>query len=273
MKRIRLAAIFGSFLFGAGMAGCGNPAGGTASAITSVAGNELSGEQLAMADGSGAGADDHAGKCGRNELDRLTALLGLSADQVTQIQKILDDTRQALKDLRAGVRAGTVTKADAEIKAKALHDQEKQQILALLSADQQAKFNAMRDHHGEPFDLARLAQALGLSADQQAKIKDLLTGTRIQIDAINAQAEAGTLSEADARTQIKQLLDAQLAAVKALLTADQIAKLPPDLGGAGGHGDGDRGGPGGDHGPGGGGGPGDNDGDGPGAGGGPGGRR
>src|SRR5690349_2616086 len=67
MKSMKLAVLFGAFLFSTGV-GCGavDSTSATASDITNVASNDVAGEQVANADGSGMGAMDHAGPCGRS---------------------------------------------------------------------------------------------------------------------------------------------------------------------------------------------------------------
>ena len=56
-----------------------------------VRGSDVSSEQLALADGDGAGARDKAGPIGRTELDRLKVLLDLSApSSVAELENATD---------------------------------------------------------------------------------------------------------------------------------------------------------------------------------------
>lgn len=227
MKTTKRTLWIGAILFSLGL-GCGNDASSsqTVNADTlAVSGSAVSGEQLALPDCDGKGAMDKAGPVQRNELDDLKALLNLTADQIAQVQPILDAARSALEDLRAQVKAGTVTPADAQAKVKSIHDAEKSQILALLTPDQQAKFTAMRDHHADIFDLNRLTDALDLSADQVSQISVIQSATEAKVNAIHAQVEAGTLSKDDAKTQLDQIREDTKTAIDAVLTADQKAKL------------------------------------------------
>lgn len=231
MKTSKISLFFGAVIFslsmgGFGATGCGNiDTSSLGSDVLAVTGADMSGEQLALPDGDGGCARDKAGRVGRDELSRLESLLGLSADQVAAIQPILDATRVALEDLRAQVKAGTLSPADAKVKGKALHDDEKAQIMAVLTAEQQAKFVDMRDHHHGPFDVKKLAEVLGLSADQVTTIEGLFTAAEAKINDLHAQVEAGTLTPDAARPQIDQIRKDTKDAVAAVLTDAQRAQL------------------------------------------------
>lgn len=227
MKTTKRTVFIGAILFSLGL-GCGNDSAGSLTVnadVLAVSGSSVSGEQLALPDCNGGGAMDKAGPVQRNELEDLKNLLGLSADQVAQVQPILDATRVALEELRAQVKAGTVTKADAQSQVKALHDAQKAQILALLTPEQQAKFSTMREHHADRFDLSRLTDVLALSADQVSQISVIQSATEAKVNDIHAQVEAGTLSKDDARTQLDQIRKDTQSAIEAVLTAEQKAKL------------------------------------------------
>lgn len=226
MKTTKRTAWVGSLIFSLGMA-CGNVDSGSAVGATSLAvtGSDISGEQLALPDGDGPCAKDGAGQVMPSELDHLTTLLGLIADQIAQLQPILDAMRTALESVRAQVKAGTLSPADARAQVRELHEQQKAQILALLTPAQQAKFTQMRDHHCGPFDIARLTAALGLSADQASQLSSLMSAAQAQVNDLHAQVEAGTLALADAHVQIEQIHAATQAAIKDVLTAEQQALL------------------------------------------------
>ena len=57
----------------------------------------------------------------------------------------------------------------------------------------------MREHHCGPFDITKLADALGLSADQVTQIQAITSASQDKVNAVNAQVEAGTLSKDEAR--------------------------------------------------------------------------
>lgn len=216
---------FGALLLSLGM-GCGTAdSSSLGSDAFAVTGSDVAGEQLALPDGDGAGARDRAGRVQRSELERLTSLLSLTEDQIAQIQPILDATRTALEDVRAQVRAGSLSAADAKAKVKALHDEQKAKIMALLTPEQQAKFGEMRKHHCGPFDVQRMAEVLGLSDEQVSAIGDLMSGAQAKISDLHAQVEAGTLTIDEAHAQIDSIHKTTRDAINALLTAEQLAKL------------------------------------------------
>ena len=224
MKTSRLTLWLGAVLFSLGI-GCGSADTGIGSDALAVTGSDVNGEQLALPDGDGPGARDKAGPVAGDELGRLTSLLGLSADQVAQIKPILEATRQALDEVRAQVRAGSLSPEDAKAKVKSLHDAQKAQILALLTPEQQAKFSEMRAHHCGPFDLKRLTDALGLSSDQVSQIGALMSAAQQKSSEIHAQVEAGTLSLDAAHTELDQIRKDTQAAIQGVLTAEQQAEL------------------------------------------------
>ena len=223
MKTSLSLGFVSALLFGLGI-GCGDSLS-LGSDVMAITGGSLSGEQLALPDCDGAGARNHAGRTQLSELDELTSLLALSADQVAQIQPIFDATRAKAEDIRAQVQAGTLSKEEGRAQIKALHDAQNAQIMALLTPDQQTKFASMRDHHHGPFDLTKLKDAIGLSDDQVSQISALQDAAQSKISDLHAQVEAGTLSTDDAHTQIEQIRQDTMTQVKAVLSADQQAML------------------------------------------------
>lgn len=226
MRTTKRTAWLGAILFSLGI-GCGSAADDSqvASDVLAVSGSNVNGEQFALPDGDGAGARDRAGPVQKSELAQLALLLGLSPDQIAAIQPILDATRAALEDVRAQVKAGVLSEADARARVKALHDNEKDQLLALLTPEQQTKFTAMREHHRDAFDLVKLTAALSLSDDQVGQISAIQHAARTKLEEIHTQVEDGTLSQQDAHIQVDQIRRDSQTAIEAVLTAAQKAEL------------------------------------------------
>lgn len=224
MKTTLKLGILGALVFGLGI-GCGDMSSAVSEDVLAIVGGSLGGEQLALPDGDGPGARDHAGPSQRTELEDLVSILGLSTEQVAQIQPILDATRVAAEEIRAKVRAGTLGKEEGCAQIKALRDAQKTKIMALLTPEQQAKFGTMRTHHHGPFDPSKLKDVLGLSDEQVSQVSALQAASQSKISDLHAQVEAGTLSALEARTQIEQIKQDTMAQVRALLTADQQAEL------------------------------------------------
>lgn len=226
MGTTKRTAWLGAILFSFGI-GCGSAADGSqvASDVLAVSGSNVNGEQFALPDGDGSGARDRAGPVQKSELAQLTLLLNLSQDQIAAIQPILDATRAALEDVRAQVKAGVLSEADARARVKALHDTEKDQLLSLLTLEQQTKFTAMREHHCDAFDLVKLTAALSLSDDQVGQIRAIQHAAKTKLEEIHTQVEAGTLSQQDAHIQADQVRMDSQTAIESVLTAEQKAEL------------------------------------------------
>ena len=88
-----------------------------------------------------AGAE-HKGPRG-DRLKELTEKLALTDDQVAKIKPILADELQAMKALKEDT---TIEKKDKRAKMMEIRKSHADQILAILTPDQQAKFKAMMDH-------------------------------------------------------------------------------------------------------------------------------
>jgi Spy/CpxP family protein refolding chaperone len=93
----------------------------------------------------------HGGMRG-NHVDFLTKKLDLTPDQVTQVKAIDEDTWKQMKALREDT---SVAGPDKRAKMMDIHKASQDKIRALLTADQQTKFDALqaqmrerREHHG-----------------------------------------------------------------------------------------------------------------------------
>ncbi len=89
---------------------------------------------------------------GEHQLEFLTKKLDLTADQVTQVKAIDADTSSQMKALHEDT---TVAGADKRAKMMDIHKASQAKIRALLTPDQQTKFDALqaemrerRENHG-----------------------------------------------------------------------------------------------------------------------------
>lgn len=232
--RVRLAAFIGVCFLSVSV-GCGtrqsNPlSSGTnglsdaalAEAITTVTANSIASEVLALSEETPL-APSPAGE--RPRLDRLKEALGLTDDQVAQIQQIIEATRQAIQSIRQQVRASTLTRQQAHEQIRALHEQQKAQVEAVLTPEQRQLFAELRTEHDRQFNLRRLQQALSLTDDQVAQIEQIMKTTWTQVQEIKRQVEAGTLTPEQARAQIQALHQSEKAQLEGVLTADQLARF------------------------------------------------
>ncbi len=94
-----------------------------------------------------AGAGDHKGARGgspEQRLAELTKKLDLTDDQVAKIKPILKDEAEALKALKEDTSVDKEAKRPKMMEIRKSHQD---QILAILTPDQQAKLKAMREQH------------------------------------------------------------------------------------------------------------------------------
>jgi len=92
---------------------------------------------------SPAGGSDHKGPRG-DRLKELSDKLGLTDDQKAKIKPILLDEAQAIKALREDT---SVDKEARRAKIMEIHKAHVDQINAILTPEQQAKFKAGREQH------------------------------------------------------------------------------------------------------------------------------
>jgi protein CpxP len=82
----------------------------------------------------GAGMEEH-------QLEMLTKRLNLTPDQVTQVKAIDDDTMKQAQAVRADT---SLSRDDKRAKMMSLHKEAQDKIRALLTADQQTKYDALQ---------------------------------------------------------------------------------------------------------------------------------
>jgi protein CpxP len=89
------------------------------------------------------------GRMGEHQVEFLTKKLSLTPDQVTQVKAIDDDSRKQMMALRDDT---STAGPDRRSKMMDIHKASQSKIRALLTADQQTKFDAleaeMREHRG-----------------------------------------------------------------------------------------------------------------------------
>jgi len=77
---------------------------------------------------------------------RLADFLNLTDDQVAQIKAFMQTRKDELQSIREQVEAGMLTREEARTQLQALRKSERDQITALLNADQLVKFNSLQQH-------------------------------------------------------------------------------------------------------------------------------
>ena len=174
----------------------------------------------------------HDGGHGKGDpVAMLTAALDLTADQQTQVKAIFETTHAQAKAVSDDT---TLSQDDRMAKMKELHEAAFAKVRALLTPDQQKKFDEMQqrpphgqgmlDHgHGPMGDpVAKLTAALNLTADQQTQVKAIFETMHPQMEGIEDDT---TLSQDARMAKMSELRDATHAKVRALLTPDQLPKF------------------------------------------------
>ncbi len=169
--------------------------------------------QFVLAAPQGAGGAGGTGKPG-GRLEMLTQALGLTTDQQAKVKPILDTEREQIKAVLTAdqlAKLGTLMKsgtppqgdplqtlglsADQQAKIHAIHKTANDAIRALLTPDQQTKLDALLPAPPQDPRLAQLTQALTLTTDQQAQAKPIFDNERTQIKAVLTADQQAKLEE------------------------------------------------------------------------------
>ncbi|RQW83611.1 MAG: hypothetical protein EHM79_15730 [Geobacter sp.] len=173
-----------------------------------------------------------------SHLAKMATCLNLTEDQKAKIKPLLEENFKAKQAVRADKN---LTRDQRRAKMKELRVTLHDQLKPLLTTEQNSKVANMwtapghhwkgkkgymkARHHGKNFrmdptkHLARMTACLGLSADQQAKIKLILEENFKEKQALRADT---TLTRDQRRTKMKELRVQMHEKVKPLLTPDQL---------------------------------------------------
>lgn len=148
--------------------------------------------------------------------------LGLTADQKTSLKAIGKQTEASVKAVRANT---ALTPEQQRTQIVALRDAARTQMRALLTPEQQAKFDDLTSHprrmhamvqHRER--MAALADKLGLTDAQRARIADIRKATHASIQPILANQE---LTHEQKFAKVRDLREAARQEVRGVLTPAQ----------------------------------------------------
>jgi Spy/CpxP family protein refolding chaperone len=173
-----------------------------------------------------------------SRLKLLNRNLNLSKEQQEKIKPILEEEYKQLEALRGN---DTLNRDDRNTKLQALVQASSDKIKPLLTAEQQAKYEQIKQTIRErrlqnkgnravpPLSvkdaerrLNRLTRDLTLTKEQQDKIKPILDEETAQLDALRGN---DTVSREERRTKLQTLNQATAEKIKPLLTADQQKKF------------------------------------------------
>lgn len=140
--------------------------------------------------------------------------LGLTADQKAKLESIKADFRSQ----RQAVTADKSLTPDArKARLREIRSNERAQINQVLTPAQQQQLRDLMKARK-----AKMAEALGLTPDQQAQIKSIRQSSRADIKAVMADQ---TLTPVAKAAKIREIRTATKAKIDALLTPEQRAKV------------------------------------------------
>ena len=153
------------------------------------------------------------------------ANLNLTDDQKAKMKSINKDTREQMEAIQ---KDDQLSKEAAQDKMAAIRKDREEKIQAVLTDDQKAQLQKAKDNAaakgadaGKKHD-ARLQQQLNLSDDQRAKLAESRKANMEKIQAIRNDA---SLTDDQKKEQIKDLMKAQKANMKSVLTDEQREKM------------------------------------------------
>jgi Spy/CpxP family protein refolding chaperone len=170
-------------------------------------------------------------------LDLMTRNLGLTAEQREKIKPILTEENAQLDALRGN---DTLTRDERRTRLQQLNQATYDQIRPILTPEQQKRHEAIRKKitenrskkrstrpgpnpgENDPENrLRRLTEDLGLSPEQQEKIKPILADEYRQLEAMRGNDSYNRESR---RARLQQLIDTTSGKMKPILTPEQQKK-------------------------------------------------
>lgn len=148
-----------------------------------------------------------------------TASTAQEKPQLSQEQrKQMGELRMAARDQAAIIRNDkTLTDDQKQAKLKELREKNHEQMKSVLTPEQQKAF-AERRSAGR----ARFAEKLGLTPEQQSKMKELFGSTHQQRQAVLKDT---SLTNEQKQAQLSQLRQTSKAQLATILTPEQLAKF------------------------------------------------
>jgi Spy/CpxP family protein refolding chaperone len=150
--------------------------------------------------------------------------LNLTEAQKTELKAQRESAKAQLQAIKAD---GSLTDAQKAEKAKAIHQEQKTKMQALLTAEQKTKLEEGRkvakERGKEMGEKKKQAyKDLNLTSEQSAKLKANREASKAKMDAIRNNS---SLTEEQKKAQIKELKKTSKADMKNILTAEQIQKM------------------------------------------------
>ncbi len=167
-------------------------------------------------------SDNRQAYRGGHNLDKLN----LTDDQKAQIKTLNESFRQQMQDLN---KSSNLSADEQKEKRQALAKEHKEKMNAILTAAQRQQALEMRkefrdgnkgEMHSRRFE--EMTKDLNLTPEQSAKMKDLNTALRNNIQSIHQNT---ALSQEEKKEQMKSLMKKHKADMETLLTNEQKEQL------------------------------------------------
>jgi hypothetical protein len=155
-------------------------------------------------------------------MQMMAKYLGLKSNQESQIKTIWKASAQNIKAIRQN---SNFTPAQKKKQIQIAMQATRQQVLAVLTPDQQAKWTKMMSRHRVADRLLMLrwiGKQLGLNSAQKQNIKPILQDAMQQAKAVRQDT---SLTPASKKTKIEGIREAALTQIRGQLTPAQSAKL------------------------------------------------
>jgi Spy/CpxP family protein refolding chaperone len=156
-----------------------------------------------------ASEDDVIEQISEEEILSASHFSDLSDDQKARLRAALQEARQALAAIRADLRAGTITREEARVRARQVHDALIEKLESLLTEEQLERLRNRHDR-GDALTPEQLRQIHALRQDLAAFARSL-----------RDQVHDGTLTAEEAREELRAAVRRFNAAVCGILNAGQ----------------------------------------------------
>ncbi len=200
--------------------------------------------------GMGRESDSHGP--GPDMLDRVADELDLTAEQQAALDALRDEIRQTMQDHREQCRSSETPREECRGQAAALHEQFRARLAEILTPEQLAELEELRNARradrmeemqagaDERLDRAVgfLVKTLDLDDSQAAAVREIMDATHEQIQTLHESVRNDETERDAVREQGDRIRDETAASIRALLSEDQAAVFDALAGFLPGHGPG-----------------------------------
>jgi Spy/CpxP family protein refolding chaperone len=171
------------------------------------------------------GRHERDGRHGGRHHKEFFQKLNLSEEQKAKFKALNESFRKQMGELK---KKDDITVKEWKGRMKTLRDDHKTQIKSVLTSEQKAQMEKMRQERGEKRKASaeeraqRMKTRLGLSDEQTAKMK---ASREEMTQKMKALRENKSLSDDQKKEQFRELREKQKANMKSILTEEQLKKL------------------------------------------------